>query len=403
MAPREQQLIIVLADISGYTRFIVENEGSAVSGQLCVAFLIESVLREVDIPLQLQEIEGDAVFLYAAHPGDEVTWRQVLAQVRSKLVRVFDAFRAAMADRAETSSCPCAICRNANELRLKAIVHSGHAVFHSIAGRALVSGADVILAHRLLKNSVPSHEYLLMTESAYQELGREMDGVFQDREETYEGYAPVRTYVRDLSGQNRPVARSGKSHTRRSIMNAKNAVAVILLGLSLGFWVGFGHGGDRPGGTAGGDKAPVAAPEFTGVTEWLNTKPLKLADQKGKVVVVHFWTNGCINCIHNYPHYRAWQDKYKDEKNFLIVGIHTPEFDAEENVDRIKERMTKNRLTFAVAVDNDSANWKAWGNQYWPCVYLVDKTGNVRQRWEGELGAEGYKSMTDQIDKLLAE
>jgi peroxiredoxin len=191
-------------------------------------------------------------------------------------------------------------------------------------------------------------------------------------------------------------------------MNVKLAAAVVLLlGLSLGVWVVLGHGsGQKPtrGAQATGDEArPVAAPEFTGVTDWVNSKPLKLADQKGKVVVVHFWTNGCINCIHNYPHYRAWQDKYKDEKNFLMIGVHTPEFDAEKNVDRIKERMAKNKLTFAVAVDNDGATWKAWDNQYWPAIYLVDKKGTVRHRWEGELGDDGYNKVTDQIDKLLAE
>ena len=179
-------------------------------------------------------------------------------------------------------------------------------------------------------------------------------------------------------------------------MNVKIVAAVVLLGSSLGIWAAIGRGSD-------GDKAPVAAPEFTGVTEWINSKPLKLADQKGKVVVVHFWTNGCINCIHNYPHYRAWQDKYKDNKDLVIVGIHTPEFDAEKDVARIKDRASKNGLTFAIAVDNDGANWKAWGNQYWPCVYLVDKAGKVRHRWEGELGADGYKTMTGMIDKLLAE
>jgi thiol-disulfide isomerase/thioredoxin len=125
-----------------------------------------------------------------------------------------------------------------------------------------------------------------------------------------------------------------------------------------------------------------------------------MAGQKSKVVVIHFWTNGCSNCIHNYPHYRAWQDKYKDNKNLLIIGIHTPEFDAEKDVGRIKERMAKNKLTFAVAVDNEGSNWKAWGNRYWPSVYLVDKAGNIRYRWEGELGDDGYKSVTGRIDEL---
>jgi thiol-disulfide isomerase/thioredoxin len=179
-------------------------------------------------------------------------------------------------------------------------------------------------------------------------------------------------------------------------MNLKWAGAVGLIGLTLGVWAAPSRGGDP-------DKTPFAAPEFTGVTDWVNSKPLKLADQKGKLVVVHFWTNGCINCIHNYPHYRAWQDKYKDNKDLVIVGVHTPEFAAEKNVARIKDRATKNGLTFAIAVDNDGANWKAWGNQIWPCVYLVDRAGTVQYRWGGELGAGGNKTMTGFIDKLLAE
>jgi thiol-disulfide isomerase/thioredoxin len=179
-------------------------------------------------------------------------------------------------------------------------------------------------------------------------------------------------------------------------MNIKLAVAFVVLALAVGNRGFLARSADEK-------EKPVPAPEFTGVTEWVNAKPLKMADQKGKVVVVHFWTNGCINCVNNYPHYRAWQDKYKNDKDLLIVGVHTPEFKAEKDVDRLKDRMTKNKLTFAVAVDNDGANWKAWGNQYWPCVYLVDKAGNVRQRWEGELGNDGYKKLTRAIDELLAE
>jgi peroxiredoxin len=190
-------------------------------------------------------------------------------------------------------------------------------------------------------------------------------------------------------------------------MNAKRTIALVLLGLALAIWAALGRGGDaEPNSTRAAsneDKPDGAAPEFTGVTEWVNSKPLKLADQKGKVVIVHFWTNGCINCVHNYPHYRAWTKKYKDNKDLIIVGIHTPEFDADKNVDRIKDRAKKNDLTFAIAVDNDGANWKAWSNRYWPCVYLVDKAGNVRYHWEGELGDDGYKKVTGQIEELLAE
>jgi hypothetical protein len=195
MDPREQQLIIILADISGYTKFMVDNQLAAVHGQQCITFLIETILREVDIPLELQEIEGDAVFLYAAHPGDDAAWHDVLVQVRTKLLRFFDAFIEGMVTAGEATPCKCAICRNADQLKLKVIVHSGRAVFHTIGRFHQVSGADVILAHRLLKNSVPSNEYLLMTESAYRDLGSEMDGKFLKGEENYEEFGPVGTYV----------------------------------------------------------------------------------------------------------------------------------------------------------------------------------------------------------------
>jgi len=193
--PREQPLVLILADISGYTRFMLENQQSAVHGQQCITFLIETLLREVDIPLRLQEIEGDAVFLYAARDGDDAAWREALAQVRAKLPRFFAAFIDGLSVPAEATPCGCAVCRDAGNLKLKLIVHSGHAVFHSIRGRPMVSGADVILTHRLLKNSVPGSEYLLMTEAAYRDLGREMDGEFEPGEERYEEFGVVKTYV----------------------------------------------------------------------------------------------------------------------------------------------------------------------------------------------------------------
>jgi class 3 adenylate cyclase len=195
MEPTEQQLVMILADISGYTKFMVENQLVAVHGQQCVTFLIETLLREVDIPLHLQAIEGDAIFLYAANTGDDHVWREMLIQIRTNLIRFFEVFIEAMVTAGEATPCKCAICRNAKDLKLKIIVHSGRAVFNTIGGFPQVSGTDVILAHRLLKNSVPSHEYLLMTESAYRDLGREMRGRFVKGEEICEGLGPVTTYV----------------------------------------------------------------------------------------------------------------------------------------------------------------------------------------------------------------
>ena len=151
-----------------------------------------------------------------------------------------------------------------------------------------------------------------------------------------------------------------------------------------------------------GEKS-VPAPEFVAKTEWVNGGPLEMAKLEGKVVVVHFWTHGCINCIHNYPHYLAWQKKYKDNSDLVIVGVHTPEFEGEKGLETVKKKTVAAGFTFPVVVDDASANWKAWGNRYWPAVYLVDKSGGVVAKWEGELGEKGYAAMTKKIDALLAE
>ena len=194
----QRQLLIILADISGYTRFMLENQTAALHGQAVITGLIESILREVDIPLTLQEIEGDAVFLYAAHPGSDAAWHAVIEQVSAKLGKFFDAFIAQTAVVIESTPCPCAICSNSDQLGLKIIVHAGAAVFHTIAGRPQVSGADVILAHRLLKNTVPSNDYLLLSEAAYAAMGAHLPGTFERHQETYEGFGNVKARVRLL-------------------------------------------------------------------------------------------------------------------------------------------------------------------------------------------------------------
>jgi len=196
MDPVEKRVVIVLADISGYTRFMIENQMSAVHGQQCITFLIETLIREIDIPLRLQEIEGDALFLYAEDPGNDDGWDQVQDQVAKKLPRFFDAFYEGAVLGMEATPCKCAICRNSRELTLKIIVHTGTAVFHEIGGFKKVSGPDVILAHRLLKNSVSEKEYLLMSEAGYSTVARQMEGPFLPGTETYDEFGTIRTFVR---------------------------------------------------------------------------------------------------------------------------------------------------------------------------------------------------------------
>ena len=151
------------------------------------------------------------------------------------------------------------------------------------------------------------------------------------------------------------------------------------------------------------DRAPV--PELSGDTRWINSDPLTMKGLRGKVVVVHFWTNGCFNCINNYPHYKAWQERYSG-KDVVILGIHTPETPGERDVEQIKAQAAKHGLKFPIAVDNTSTNWQAWNNRYWPTVYVVDRRGIVRYGWEGELnfgGQKGEETVRKVIDSLLLE
>jgi class 3 adenylate cyclase len=196
MDATEKRVVIVMADISGYTQFMVENQTTAVHGQQCITYLMEALIHEIDIPLRLQEIEGDALFLYAEDPGSEQGWAQVLEQIPAKLPRFFNSFYKHVVLANDSTPCGCAICRNGEKLALKIIVHTGTAVFHKIGGVDKVSGPDVILAHRLLKNSVPDKEYLLMSESAYRSIGSHMEGEFLSGRENYEKLGKVNTYVR---------------------------------------------------------------------------------------------------------------------------------------------------------------------------------------------------------------
>ena len=191
----------------------------------------------------------------------------------------------------------------------------------------------------------------------------------------------------------------------------RKLTAVVLLAAAVGIpvalmrgWVNRAAMEALAASARAGDSWRTTPPEFPPGIPWVQTKPLKLADLRGRVVVLHFWTFGCINCIHNYPVYKAWQEKYAGKK-VTIIGVHTPEFPTEADETRVRNKARENGLKFPIAIDNDSRIWKSWDNHAWPSIYLVDKDGKVRYHWEGELhlGEPEGRRFASRIDELLAE
>lgn len=141
------------------------------------------------------------------------------------------------------------------------------------------------------------------------------------------------------------------------------------------------------------------APEITNEI-WLNTDaPVRIADQRGKVVLVEFWTFGCINCQHVIPSLREWYHTYADQ-GLVVVGVHYPEFAYERDIDNVRDALVRLDVPYSVAIDNDRVTWRAYNQHYWPTLYLIDKQGDIRYVHIGE-GA--YEQTERTIQALLAE
>jgi thiol-disulfide isomerase/thioredoxin len=140
-------------------------------------------------------------------------------------------------------------------------------------------------------------------------------------------------------------------------------------------------------------------PSFEGATEWLNSPPLTAAGLRGKVVVVGFWTYTCINWLRTLPYVRAWAERYKAH-GLVMLGVHTPEFDFEHNLDNVRRAVKDLRVDYPVAVDNDYAVWSAFDNHYWPAYYFVDPQGQIRHH---QFGEGNYEQSEMIIQQLLME
>lgn len=191
MSLREEKVVLMIADISGYTDFMLANEKSLEHSHLIIGELIKTILQQVELPLTLAKLEGDAVFLYAVKDEEFERHAQTIGE---RVLQFFQVFSDKVAELTVASFCKCGACTNIERLKLKVIVHSGRCAFYRIANLTELSGVDVIIVHRLLKNSVASHEYVLLTEAARRDLQIPLSLVAEG-EETYDAIGAVRTYV----------------------------------------------------------------------------------------------------------------------------------------------------------------------------------------------------------------
>jgi thiol-disulfide isomerase/thioredoxin len=140
-------------------------------------------------------------------------------------------------------------------------------------------------------------------------------------------------------------------------------------------------------------------PGFDGATGWLNSEPLTAEGLRGKVVLVDFWTYTCINWLRTLGYVRAWHEKYEDQ-GLVVVGVHTPEFPFEHEVDNVRWAAEDMRVEYPIALDSDYGVWRAFDNHYWPAVYLADAAGRIRHH---QFGEGGYEECETIIQQLLRE
>ncbi len=190
--------------------------------------------------------------------------------------------------------------------------------------------------------------------------------------------------------------------TRRKIY-AYVGIVVLAMIIMIGFFAAKARGDQFQNPAEG----RFQAEELVG-SQWLNTpggQPIRLADRRGKVTIVHFWTFGCINCKRNLPIYNRWSKSYAG-KQVEVIGVHTPETSTEASIANVRAALPKLGITYPVLIDGEGVNWRVWHQSIWPTIYLIDKHGNVRYRWEGELeynDQDGTRKMTDLIIALLNE
>ena len=202
MTSSEKDVLLIIIDISGYTKFMISNKNSLVHGQIIITELINEIIKQIQLPFVIAKLEGDAVFLYCEKGSHLIKWNNVIDDLENKLLLFFKVFSLKIAELSGSNICNCSACQHIQDLKLKIVIHSGKAVIYSINNGVELSGIDVIIVHRLLKNSVNSDEYIIFSEDAYQALGIFIDDLVSKGRENYNDLGSINTYVYDFNKSN---------------------------------------------------------------------------------------------------------------------------------------------------------------------------------------------------------
>jgi len=190
-----EPVILIIADISGYTRYMTANAKTLAHSQVIITELVKAIVRQIELPLEVAKLEGDAVFLFGRKRNNSQPWPEVKKIVGAKLLAFFDKFSEKVAELSRSTTCSCHACAHIEKLRLKIVVHSGEALFHRVFHFLELAGVDVIIVHRLLKNSVAADQYLLLTETARHDLEFAEPIQLARGSENFEDIGNVSTFV----------------------------------------------------------------------------------------------------------------------------------------------------------------------------------------------------------------
>lgn len=190
-----EPVLLIIADISGYTRYMTANAKTLGHSQTIITELVKAIILQIELPLEVAKLEGDAVLLFCRKQSGSNLWPEAKKLIGDKLIAFFRMFSEKINELSQSTTCTCNACTHIEKLRLKVVVHSGEALFHRVFNFMELAGVDVIIVHRLLKNSVAADQYLLLTEAARHDLEFSEDIKLNEGHESYDDIGKINTLM----------------------------------------------------------------------------------------------------------------------------------------------------------------------------------------------------------------